>query len=65
MLNKSVSGVLTSFRASTYPKGSLGPSLAAALLDSLFEHPVKVSCVSPGVQAIESLLFKVGFFAAC
>jgi hypothetical protein len=53
-------------RRTVRPRGyASGPSLAAALLDSLFEHPVKVSCVSPGVQAIESLLFKVGFFAAC
>jgi hypothetical protein len=40
MLKKSASGVLASFRPSTYPRGyASGPSLAAALLDSLFEHP--------------------------
>ena len=40
MLKKSASGVLASFRPSTYPRGyAFGPSLAAALLDELFEHP--------------------------
>jgi hypothetical protein len=40
MLKKSASSVLASFRPSTYPRGyASGPSLAAALLDSLFEHP--------------------------
>jgi hypothetical protein len=41
MLKKSASVVLASFRSSTYPRGyASGPSLAAALLDELFEHPV-------------------------
>ena len=40
MLKKPVSIVLASFRPSTYPRGYVyGPSLAAALLDGLFEHP--------------------------
>ncbi len=40
MLKKSPSVVLASFRPSTYPRGyASGPSLAAALLDELFEHP--------------------------
>jgi len=40
MLKKTASGVLASFRSSTYPRGyASGPSLAAALLDGLFEHP--------------------------
>jgi hypothetical protein len=40
MLKKPASGVLASFRSSTYPRGyASGPSLAAALLDGLFEHP--------------------------
>jgi hypothetical protein len=38
MLKKSASVVLASFRPSTYRKGTPGPSLAAALLDGLFEH---------------------------
>jgi len=40
MLKKSASGVLASFRPSACPRGyALGPSLAAALRDGLFEHP--------------------------
>jgi hypothetical protein len=39
MLKKSVSGVLASLRGSTYRSVRLASSLAAALLDSLFEHP--------------------------
>ena len=40
MLKKYASVVLTSFRSSTYPRGyASGSSLAAALLDKLFEHP--------------------------
>jgi hypothetical protein len=40
MLKKSASGVLASFRSSTYPRGyASGSSLAAALLDGLFEYP--------------------------
>jgi hypothetical protein len=49
MLKKSASSVLASFRSSTYPRGyASGPSLAAALLDGLFEHPAEVfSCCAP------------------
>jgi hypothetical protein len=40
MLKKVASFVLASFRSSTYPRGyASGSSLAAALLDGLFEHP--------------------------
>jgi hypothetical protein len=39
MLKKSASGVLASLRGSTYRSVRLASSLAAALLDSLFEHP--------------------------
>jgi hypothetical protein len=40
-LKKSAIGVLASLRSSTYPRGyASGSSLAAALLDGLFEHPV-------------------------
>jgi hypothetical protein len=39
MLKKSASGVLVSLRGSTYRSARLAPSLAAALLDSLFDHP--------------------------
>ncbi len=39
MLKKSASGVLASLRGSTYQSVRLTSSLAAALLNSLFEHP--------------------------
>ena len=39
MLKKSASGVLASVRGSTYRSVRLASSLAAALLDRLFEHP--------------------------
>ena len=42
MLKKSASGVLTSLRGSTYRSVRLPSSLAAVLLDGLFEHPVKL-----------------------
>jgi hypothetical protein len=41
MLKKSASSVLASLRGSTYRSVRLAFSLAAALLDDLFEHPVK------------------------
>ena len=39
MLKQSASGVLASLRGSTYRSVRLTSSLAAALLDGLFEHP--------------------------
>ena len=42
VLKKSASGVLTSLRGSTYRSVRLPSSLAAALLDGLFEHPAKL-----------------------
>jgi hypothetical protein len=45
MLKKSASGVLTSLRGSTYRSVRLASSLAAALLDSLFEHPEVYSLI--------------------
>ncbi len=39
MLKKSASGVLASLSDSTYRSVRFAVSLAAALLDSLFEHP--------------------------
>jgi len=41
MLKKSTSGVLVSLRGSTYRSVRLASSLAAALLDGLFEHPTR------------------------
>jgi len=42
MLKKTASGVLASLRGSTYRSVRLASSLAAALLNGLFEHPAKV-----------------------
>jgi hypothetical protein len=41
MLKKPASGVLASFRGSTYQGVRLASSLAATLLDGLFEHPAR------------------------
>ena len=41
MLKKSATFVLASLRGSTYRSVRLATSLAAALLDGLFEHPAK------------------------
>jgi hypothetical protein len=41
MLKKSASGLLASLRKSTYWSVRLAFSLATALLDDLFEHPVQ------------------------
>jgi hypothetical protein len=49
MLKSAASFVLASFRSSTYPRGYVsGSSLAAALLDGLFELPAKAfySCLT-------------------
>jgi hypothetical protein len=45
MLKKSASFVLASLRSSTYRGVRLASSLAAALLDGLFEHPTRCSPV--------------------
>ena len=50
MLKKSASGVLTSLRDSTYRGVRLASSLAAALLNSLFEHPEVTFKMSGGVS---------------
>jgi hypothetical protein len=47
MLKKSASGVLASFRGSTYRRVRLASSLAAALLDGHFEHPDAVPPSEP------------------
>ena len=47
MLKKSVSGVLASRRGATYQPVRLASSLAAALLDGLFEHHVVVLATVP------------------
>ncbi|HBR50627.1 MAG TPA: hypothetical protein DEA71_11130 [Nitrospira sp.] len=45
MLKNTASDALTSLRGSTYRSVRLAPSLAAALLDSLFEHPDRMLSV--------------------
>jgi hypothetical protein len=67
MLKKSASGVLASLRSSTYPRGyASGSSLAAALLNGPFEHPVGGrSPRSPDVKVIENLQSHNIFPAAC
>jgi hypothetical protein len=47
MLKKTTSGVLTSLRGSTYRSVRLASSLAAALLDGLFEHPEAILASVP------------------
>jgi cytoplasmic iron level regulating protein YaaA (DUF328/UPF0246 family) len=44
---KSASIVLVSLRSSTYPESTPPASLAAALLDSLFEHPAALLISTP------------------
>jgi hypothetical protein len=55
MLKKSASGVLASLRGSTYRSVRLASSLAAALLDCLFEHPEVVLDIRT-VQNIPAIL---------
>jgi len=52
MLKKSASGVLASLRSSTYRSVRLASSLAAALLDGLFEHPARCSPVVLDLRTI-------------
>jgi len=53
MLKKSASGVLTSLRGSTYRSVCLASSLAAALLDGLFEHPACVRLLSQTSRPVQ------------
>jgi hypothetical protein len=51
MLKKSASGVLSSAKSSTYPKGyACGFDSPAALLDGLFEHPARETSTILDVQ---------------
>ena len=52
MLKKSASGVLASLRGSTYRSVRLASSLAAALLDGIFEHPARVFCSGPRLDDV-------------
>src|SRR5438105_9422789 len=50
MLKKSASGVLASLRGLTYRSVRLASSLAAALLDGLFEHPAGGPTLVPYIK---------------
>ena len=63
MLKKSASFVLASLRGSTYRSVRLASSLAAALLDGLFEHPAWCPSVVPAVQKGEVLACAHNFSA--
>jgi hypothetical protein len=64
MLKKSASDVLASLRGSTYRSVSLASSLAAALLNGLFEHPVWRVRLIPNILTNEILARSHGFPAA-
>ena len=64
MLKKSASFVLASLRGSTYRSVRLASSLAAALLDGLFEHPAWCSPVVLDVQTSEVLACQHDFSVA-
>jgi hypothetical protein len=55
VLKKAASGVLAALRGSTYRSVRLASFLAAALLDSLFEHPAWSSLIFSDVQRREVL----------
>ena len=62
MLKMTASFVLASFRPSTYPRGyASGSSLAAAALDSHFEHPAEKGS-RPTVLSCEASLTRVQKF---
>jgi hypothetical protein len=65
MLEKSASGVLASLRGSTYRSVRLASSLAAALLDGLFEHPETIVTSVPWGTFIQHFVHKSSFSAAC
>ena len=64
MLKNSASGVLASFRDSTYRSVPLAASLVAHVLGSFFEHPTGYSSLVLEMPAIEVLLWRYGFSAA-
>jgi hypothetical protein len=68
MLKKSASGVLASLRGSTYRSVRLAPSLAAALLNGLFEHPESLLITrhnNVGFQRVTCIVYELSFPAAC
>jgi hypothetical protein len=65
MLKKSASGVLAALRGSTYRSVRLTSSLAAALLDGLFEHPAGYLSVGHDLWAIGLPVCLNSFSAGC
>jgi hypothetical protein len=65
MLKKFVSCVLASLRGSTYRSVRLASSLAAALLDDLFDHPARHSPVALDTLTSKFLACLENFSAAC
>ena len=63
LLKKSASFVLASLRGSTYRSVRLGSLLAAALLDSLFEHPAGNTALSIYVLSVALAAQKLSFSA--
>jgi len=64
MFKKSASIVLASRRGSTYRSVRLASSLAAALLDGLFEHLASRSCSSTIPKTTVGFEHKLSFYAA-
>jgi hypothetical protein len=63
MLKKSASSVLASLSGSTYRSVRLASSLAAALLDGLFEHPAGMfSCYAARLSSSQAHVPTVEFF---
>jgi len=65
MLKKSASSVLASLKDSTYRSVRLIFSLAAALLDSLFEHPELLLSATPDGPFAQGCCQQQTFSAAC
>ena len=65
LLKKSASFVLASLRGSTYRSVRLASSLAAALLDSLFEHSADNTALSTYVLSQDLAAQKLSFSADC
>ena len=65
LIPASASGVLASLRGSTYRRVRLASSLAAALLDSLFEHSEVFGVVAPPVIFQRCFMYTPSFLAAC
>ena len=65
MLKKSASIVLASLRGSTYRSVRLASSLAAALLNGLFEHPVNRSYTITTCKVKVVVERKLSFSAFC